>query len=146
MQLSRSKVATLAVLGATCALPAVAASQAAAAAPKPGTYVDAKHAVDVRVAKDRRTLTFVDGFCVANHVQTGTWKASKLRLAHNAFKYDGRLRVLLLSPKGASKVLMFTIHGSWTGARFNGSYSTSNPALCAARKFSAKFAAPLPTR
>jgi hypothetical protein len=142
MHLSRSKVATLAVLGATCALPALAASSSAAAALKAGVYDDSKHSVDLGVSKDRRTVTFINGVCVANHAPYGVWKASKLRIAHNAFKFSGRVKVFLLMPKGASKVLTFTIHGSWTGTRFNGSYSTSNPALCAARKFSAKYIGP----
>jgi hypothetical protein len=139
MHLSRSMVATLAVIGATCALPAIAASQAATPAPKPGPYVDAKATIDMRVAKDRKTLAFMDGSCFANHVQDGVWKVSKLPIRHNAFTFDGHVKVLLVTPKNASKVLTFKIRGKWTGARFTGSVSTSDATVCETRKFSAKF-------
>jgi len=139
MHPSRSMVATLAVIGATCALPALTASQAATPAPKPGPYVDAKATIDMRVAKDRKTLTFIDGSCFAGHVQDGVWKVSKLPIRHNAFTFNGHVKVLLVSPPHASKVLTFRINGRWTGARFTGSVSTSDAAVCATRRFSAKF-------
>lgn len=144
MHLSRSMVATLAVLGATCALPAIAASQAATPAPKAGTYDDAKASVDLRVAKDRRTIAFIDGSCFVHHVQVGVWKVSKhLTIAHGAIAFDGPLKVLLVSATNArpTKTLQFKVRARFMGGRFNGTVSTTTPAQCETRRFSAKFLA-----
>ena len=93
MRLSRSMVATLAVLGVTCALPALAASEAATAPPKAGPYIDAKSAVNLRVAKDRKTISSLDASCFVHHVQQGTWELRRLKLSHGMFAYQGPIKV-----------------------------------------------------
>jgi hypothetical protein len=141
MHLSRSMVATLAVLGATCALAPVAVSQAATA-PRAGTYDSAKPFVAMRVAKDRKTLAFIDGFCIKDHVRAGTWKVSKLRIVRGAFAYSGRVRVAFANDDRTitTKTLHFKINAHLRRGAFVGSVSDmASPAQCATLKFTAKY-------
>jgi hypothetical protein len=141
MHLSRSMVATLAVLGATCALAPVTVSQAATAL-KVGTYDSAKPAVAMRVAKDRKTLVFIDGFCIKNHVRAGTWKVSKLRIVRGAFAYSGRVRVSFINDDATitTKTLHFKIGAHLRRGAFVGSVSDiDSPAECTTLKFTAKY-------
>jgi hypothetical protein len=135
MRLSRSMVATLAVLGATCALPALAVSEAATAPPKAGPYIDSKSAVNLRVAKDRKTISSLDASCFVHHVQQGTWELRRLKLSHGMFAFQGPVKVRFES---GTKTLRFTIHGKFELGRFRGSVTTTSPSRCAALRFSAK--------
>jgi len=132
-------VATLAVLGATCALPVLASAKAATAPPRAGAYIDARSTFGLRVAKDRKTVPSLQASCFVNRVQTGSWELHRrLRIADGRFAYEGPIKVEFES---GTVPLTFTIHGRFEQGRFRGSATTSTPTRCTTLRFSAKFLA-----
>jgi hypothetical protein len=136
MHLSRSMVATLAVIGATCALPAIAASEAATPAPKPGAYLDAKAAVRLTVAQDRKTVTTINASCFKGRVQQGDWTLRKrLAISHGMIAFQGPVTVHF---DGTPRKVTISIHAKWELGRFRGGFTSHLLSRCEARSFSAK--------
>jgi hypothetical protein len=140
MHLSRSMVATLAVIGATCALPAITSSGAATPAPRAGFYLDTKAAVNLNVARDRKTVTTINGSCFKRHVQQGDWTLHKrLAISHGTLAFQGLVTDHF---DGGPQRVKLTIHAKWEAGRFRGTITSNMPSRCEAVRFAAKFTPP----
>jgi hypothetical protein len=132
-------VATLAVIGATCALPAITPSGAATPAPRAGFYLDTKAAVNLTVARDRKTVTTINASCFKRHVQQGDWTLRKRFAVSRGIAFHGPVTVHF---DGGSQKVTLTIHAKWEQARFRGTITSNMPSRCEALRFAAKFTPP----